>query len=336
MFFTQGELSAMKKIILGIDFGKTNVRFGIAEGEPKLKYYTKLRYTRGSANHMYQQLFDGIDAALKEAKYDRSDILGIGIDVPAVVNRTTGVISWGPDWDFLAGSSITEPVARHYGVPVVADVDTVMATWGERWAGIGKSCQRFAVITWGTGVGAGLVIDGEAQEHPNHLFPEFGHSTVSDDDWPCICGSTGCLNAMVSGGGIANHGRLAIKEGRKTMLTDLCGGNPERVTSPMVFEAADKGDAVAKAILERVAILLGRLCANVVLTVQPEKIVIVGGLSEQCDWVLATINQTMRDKCWLIFKGLTQCEVVASKLEDTAGVLGAIYKIRRVIGLADQ
>ena len=322
----------MKECIIGIDFGKTNMRFGIAEDTPELKYYTKRTYTRGSPDDMYQQIFDGIDAGLKESGYDPRGILGIGIDVPAVVNRKTGAIVWGPDWDFMAGASLTSPIAERYGVPVVADVDPVMATWGERWAGAGKTCPRFAVLTWGTGLGAGLVFDGEVQEHPDNLFPEFGHSTVSDDDWPCKCGARGCVDTMVCGGGIANHGRIAVRDGKKTILRELCGSDPERVTSPMVFEAADKGDEVARAILERVAVLLGRLCANVVLTVQPQQIVIVGGLAERCDWVLPTINQTMRDKCWLLFKGLTKCEVVASGLGDTGGALGAIYKVRRMIG----
>ena len=101
----------MKECIIGIDFGKTNMRFGIAEDTPELKYYTKRTYTRGSPDDMYQQIFDGIDAGLKESGYDPRGILGIGIDVPAVVNRKTGAIVWGPDWDFMAGASLTSPIA---------------------------------------------------------------------------------------------------------------------------------------------------------------------------------------------------------------------------------
>jgi glucokinase len=100
----------------------------------------------------------------------------------------------------------------------------------------------------------------------------------------------------------------------------------------MVFDAAALGDAVATAILERVAVLLGRLCSNAVLTFQPEKIVIVGGLAMRSQWILETINKTMRENCWLLFKGLTECEVVCSDLGDTAGVLGAIRKARRMLG----
>ena len=318
----------MRHCFLGVDFGKTNVRFGIAADEPVLAYYTKYTYTRRTSGDITRQIIGGIDQALKETGSARDKLRGIGISVPAVVDRGTGVIAWGPDWDFMAGASLTQPVAEHYGVPVVADVDTVIPTWGENWAGIGRTCRRFAVLTWGTGLGAGLVIDGEVQEYPNNLFPEFGHSRVSDDDWPCKCGARGCVDTMVCGSGIARHGRLAVEGGQPTLLRELCGNDPERMTAHMVFEAADQGDAVAKAILDRVAVLLGRLCANVVLTVQPERIVIVGGLASRVPGVIARINETMDQGCWLLRKGLTRCEVIASELGDQAGVLGAIRKVQ--------
>ena len=118
------------------------MRFGVAEEEPVLRHFTKRRYVRGSPEEMHEQIFSGIDTALKETGYGPEKLAGVGIDVPAVVNRETGAILWGPDWDFMAGASLTQPIAERYGVPVVADVDPVMATWGERWAGAGKTCER--------------------------------------------------------------------------------------------------------------------------------------------------------------------------------------------------
>ena len=113
------------------------------------------------------------------------------------------------------------------------------------------------------------------------------------------------------------------------MLRDWAGNDSASVTSAMVFDAADRGDEVAIAILDRVAVLIGRLCANVVLTVQLQRIAIVGGLAGRSRLVLETINRTMRESCWLLFKGLTNCEVVVSDLGDHAGVLGAIYTAQR-------
>jgi glucokinase len=321
----------MKEFIIGIDFGKTNVRFAICEDKPELKYYTKEPYERGSAEEMHQTIFAGIEKCIDESGYDKEGLRGIGMAVPAVVNRETGVIAWGPDWDFLAGASLTKPIQDRYGVPVVADVDTVIPTWGEQWAGIGKECDRFVLLTWGTGLGTGVVIDGQVQEYPDNLFPEFGHSRVSDDDWPCNCGAVGCVDAMACGPGIAKHGQQAVERGEQTILSELCDNDPEKVTSHMVFDAADKGDAVAMSIIERIAVLLGRLCSNAVLTFQPKKIVIVGGLAQRSPKLLETINKTMKESCWLIFKGLTDCEVICSELGDSAGVLGAIRKVQKVL-----
>jgi len=320
-----------RRCTIGIDFGKTNVRIAVAEDGFTLAYYTKRPYARVSPEDMSRQMAEGVDLALEETGHSPDELMGIGISVPAVVDRGTGEIVWGPDWDFMAGASLTRPIAERFAVPVVADVDTVMPTWGERWAGVGRSCDRFAVLAWGTGLGAGLVIDGEVREHPDNLFPEFGHSRVSDDDWPCKCGAVGCVDTMVCGPGIARHGRLALEGGKETVLRELCGGDPGQVTSHTVFEAAESGDAVARGILDRVAVLLGRLCANVVLTIQPEKIVIVGGLAKRSPLILDRINETMRKGCWLIRQGLTTCEVVMSELGDTAGVLGAIRKVQRMI-----
>jgi glucokinase len=316
----------MTKCILGIDVGKTNIRVSISEGTPELKYYYKQPYRSASPQEFESQLVAAVDRALAESGRARDTIAAIGIDVPAIVNRQDGTILYGPAFDYMGDYSITRRMGELYGVPVVADVDTVMAAWGELWAGIGITCSNFALITWGTGLGAGLIVNSEVVEGANSLFPEFGHSVVSDDDWPCDCGSRGCLNALATGPGIARHGAIAVEQGKSTLLRELAQKDAGKVTSPMVFEAAEAGDQAAKDILERVGVLLGRLCANLVYTLQPEKIAIVGGLAERSRWVLDTMTRTMHERCWLLFRNFTKCEIVSSHLGDMAGVLGAIRK----------
>ena len=132
-----------------------------------------------------------------------------------MVDRKDGTILYGPAFEFMTGRSVTPDITARYGVPACAEVDPLMATYGEHWAGAGRTCRHFAVITWGTGIGAGLVMDGKVREGDHNLFPEFGHSIVSDDDWPCNCGGRGCLDALASGPGIARHGANALREGRR-------------------------------------------------------------------------------------------------------------------------
>lgn len=326
----------MEKCFVGIDIGKTNMRVGVAGVQPDLKYFAKRAYRRGTPMEMDEQIREAVDEALDRACVPVSGLAGIGIGVPAIVDRHDGTILFGPDYDFLKGHSITRALQERYQVPIVADVDPVVASWGELWAGIGCTCKRFALMTWGTSLGAGLILDGKVYEGPDNLFAEFGHCVVSDDDWPCICGARGCVAQLASGTGIAEHARRALAEGKETILRELARSQSDVVTCPLVFEAAGRGDRVALQILERVGVLLGRLCANLVYTIQPEKMVIVGGLAEQAQWVLETMNKTMRDHCWLIFKGFTRCEIVSSTLGDTAGVLGSIRMVQLKSGAISE
>ena len=318
----------MEGYFVGIDIGKTNLRIAVTGLEPNFKYFAKKAYRRSCANEMQEQITEAVEEALREGAIPSSLLAGIGICVPAIVSRPDGTIQFGPDFESLKGHSLNQFLYQRYKVPVAADIDTVVATWGENWVGTGRTCNRFALITWGTGVGAGLVLDGKVYEGPNNLFAEFGHSVVSDDDWPCKCGAVGCLDSLASGTGIAEHARRALLSGRKTILRDLCENQPETLTCPMVFEAAEENDPVALGILERVAVLLGRLASNLVYTIQPEKIVIVGGLAERAEWILDTMRNTMQSQCWLIFRGFTHCDILPSTLGDTAGVLGAIRMVQ--------
>lgn len=324
----------MEKVFIGIDIGKTNLRCAVGRSTRELECFTKEAYRRGQPAEMDEQINEAVERSLQGAGVASGSLAGIGIGVPAIVNREDGTILFGPDYEFLRGHSITRALQRRYGVPIVADVDTVVASWGEQWAGIGQTCNRFALITWGTSIGAGLVFDGKVYEGPNNLFAEFGHCVVSDDDWPCICGARGCVAQIASGSGITEHARRAVLDEKDTLLKELTGHQADAAKSWMVFEAAGRGDGVAIQILERVGVLLGRLCANLVYTVQPEKIVIVGGLTEQAHWVLQTMNRTMREHCWLMFKGFTQCDIVSSALGDRAGVLGAIRMVQVKVGSA--
>jgi glucokinase len=319
----------MDKTFIGIDIGKTNMRVGLAADKPELRFFAKRSYQRGSPGDVDRQILNAVDEALERAGAPSDSLAGIGIGVPAIVNRDDGTILFGPDYDFLQGHSITKSLKDRYGVPITADVDTVVASWGEQWVGIGRTCNRFGLITWGTSLGAGLILDGRVYEGPNNLFAEFGHCIVSDDDWPCICGGNGCVATLASASGIVEHGRRALVQNKKTILRNLAEDRPANVTASMVFEAASRGDLVAQQILERVAILLGRLCANLVYTIQPEKIVIVGGLTERAHSILEMMNNTMRQHCWLIVKGFTSCEILPSALGDTAGVLGAIRMVQQ-------
>ena len=314
---------------LGIDQGKTNVRVGLVDEGGELQHFSKRSYDCQTCEEMTAYIISFIDEVLAEKDVTMTDIQGIGIGVPAVVDRSSGKISYGPGFDIYAGQSVVDIFESHYQRPVTADVDTVIATYGELWQGAGKTCDDFAVVTWGTGMGAGRVKAREVVLGRDNLFPEFGHWRLSDDTAQCNCGGIGCLNALISGPALAAQGQQASESG-ENLLNTLAREHAGIVTTAIVFDAADKGDAEALRIIKRMIELFGRMCANLGYMDQPKKIVVVGGLSERGDTLLDEIQRIMNEQCWLIHKGLAQCQLEFSQLGDKAGVLGAAYmaKIR--------
>jgi predicted NBD/HSP70 family sugar kinase len=317
-----------KEYFIGIDIGKTNVRVAIAKEEPRLLYYEKRPWECLNYDEMSSLTLKLVEEAITETGIPVDSVCAIGIGVPAVVNRATGKVLYGPGFDIMDGYSCTSFLAEKYGVPVFADTDTVVGTRGELWGGIGQKCDDFAIITWGSGIGAGRVKNGKIVLGRNNLFPEFGHSIVSDDDFLCACGSRGCIETVASGHGIARLGQLALERGENTLIGELSDNDPNAVTSEIIFDAAARNDATALQIVKRLGILLGRLCVNLVYMDQPKKIVVIGGLVDQKKWVLPQIVETMSENCWLIKKGFVDCEVLFSELGDTAGALGAIHMAR--------
>lgn len=314
-------------IYVGIDVGKTHYRVGVVRGNSELLDFVKVPYPRSTCEALVASLTTSVEERIRATGNGTEAIAGIGLALPGIVDRRTGILIHGPDWDFMAGRSISTELASRFQCPVVAESDPLAATWGELVAGVGLGCDRFAVLTWGTSVGAGLVLDRRVVSYPQNLFPEFGHCRVSDDDRLCMCGARGCFATMVSGNGIAQSGQEAVESGASDALAVVAANSKRRITAADVFEAAEQGDEGARAILDRVGELFGRLYANLVYFCQPEKIVVTGGLTGRFPTIRGVVMESMKANCWFLAGGYTSCEPVMSALGDTAGVLGAARQV---------
>ena len=318
----------MGTIYVGIDVGKTHYRIGLVDEQAKLIDFRKNGYERTGYKSLLDNVTKSIDERLGDARASIEDIRAIGVALPGIVNRGTGAFLQGPDYDFMRGRSLGGDLADRYSCTITSDVDTIAPTWGELSAGIGKECNRFALLTWGTSVGAGLVLDGRVVSYRDNLFPEFGHSRVSDDERPCICGGRGCFATMVSGDGVALSGREAAESGTSEKLAAVLWRAGGPITAAHVFDAAEAGDTGARRILDRVGELFGRIYANLVYFCQPEKIVVTGGMTPRFPAIEAVVRESMKRNCWLLKGGFTRCDPVMSTLGDTAGVIGAAAQAR--------
>jgi len=318
----------MQKLYIGVDVGKTHYRVGILDASSELVDFGKWPYERTGYAGFLAALTRSVDERLASVRAAPGDVGAMGVALPGIVNRRTGVLRHALDFDFMAGRSIADDLSARYGCPVLDDVDTIAAAWGELTAGIGRECDRFALLTWGTSIGAGLILDGRVVAYEDDLFPEFGHVKVSDDERPCMCGASGCFASMVSGPGIAASGREAAESGRSEALAAILKRGAGPVTAAAVFDAAESGDAGAQAILHRVGVLFGRLYAALVYFCQPKRIVVTGGLTPRFPAIEKVVRETMNANCWLLAGGFTHCEPVMSSLEDTAGVIGSAAQAR--------
>lgn len=318
----------MASIYVGIDVGKTHYRVGIVNDRSELVDFRKWPYERAGYEAFLATITGSIDERVEAIGETASSVKAIGVALPGIVSRETGILRHALDFDFMGGHSIVDDLSSRYSCAVTNDVDTIVAAWGELAAGIGTQCDRFALLTWGTSIGAGLVLDGKVVSYPDDLFPEFGHIKVSDDDRPCMCGGNGCFASMVSGPGIAQSGQEAAEAGASAALSAIVGRGDGPITAAHVFDEAERGDAGARAILDRVGVLFGRMYANLVYFCQPKKIVVTGGLTPRFTALDSVVRKTMAENCWLLSGGFARCEPTMSTLEDTAGVIGSATQAR--------
>ncbi len=206
------------------------------------------------------------------------------------------------------------------GLPTALLNDVRSITNGEWYFGAGRGFDTVAVFAVGTGVGGGLVVNGQLHLGIGGTGGELGHTTIDFNGPPCGCGNFGCVEAYASGPAIAAMGMKAVAQGLTTSIGELCEYDLNRITPKLIAKAAQEGDEVAKNIYERAGFALGIAAANMCVVLGPRRIIIAGGVSQAGDLLLEPIRQTLRERVHVM--PVDQVQVVGSQLGDNAGVIG--------------
>jgi glucokinase len=290
---------------VGIDIGGTNVRAALVGRGGKV--IERAREESGS---------DPVEVAKRlAASLRRDDTVGVGIGVAGVVDRQGGRVAFSPNLQGIEGRDLTEV---GHGLPVVVANDAHAATLGEKWAGAGRKFKNFVLLTLGTGIGCGVVLDGRLIDAPL----EAGHMSIVAQGEKCSCGNLGCLEQYAAARAITDGAARALEGGAESMLRQCCRGNFYRVTPEEVFRIALEGDAVAREVLKTAGRYLGIGIANLVKLFAPEVVVVTGGLTGAWDiYVVEAAREAERRA----FRGLAdRVTVVPSALgREDAGVVGA-------------
>lgn len=307
----------MKKCCFGIDVGGTTVKMGLftTEGELLDKWEIPTRKEDGGA-YILNDVAASVEAKLAEKNIAKEDVAGAGIGVPGPT-LDTGYVSICVNLGWKDKNPANE-LSELLSIPVKAGNDANVAALGEMWKGGGEGYLDVVLLTLGTGVGGGIIINGEIAPSHRGVGGELGHITVNpDEEATCNCGNHGCLEQYASATGvvrIANKLLAASKE--ESSLRTL-----ETVTAKDVFDAAKAGDNLAVEAVEVLGKYLGLVVANVALTVDPDVFVIGGGVSKAGQVLIDVITKYYHNFAKII--GDNKAKVVLAKLGNDAGIYGA-------------
>jgi glucokinase len=325
-----------KRWIVGVDLGGTNIVVGAlplngGDGEVLGLREAKTEALKGAkfvVDRIVQMVEDCIAEVAGANGGSKADFAGIGIGSPGPLNRRTGTIINTPNLGWR-NFPLRDLIANAVGLPAALDNDANCATYGEWWLGAGKAVDNLVGFTLGTGIGGGIVLNGEIFHGVSDAAGEMGHMTLDSTGRKCKCGNYGCLEAYASGPAIALRAVEGIEAGAETVLPDLVNGRLEDITAATVYEGAVLGDAYSNEVMKETAKFLGTGIANIVNILNPEMVVIAGGVTRAGDHLFVPLRAEVRRRA---FKSAQEaCTIVPAQLIGTAGVIGAIAMFKKEV-----
>lgn len=309
-----------KPYVIGMDMGGTNTVFGIVDARGNVISKAAVKTGIHQDINLYiQDIYDELIKLIDNAG-GVSLIKGIGVGAPNG-NYYTGNIEFAPNLNWKGIIPFSQLMKDKFGIPAVLTNDANAAAIGEMTYGAARGMKNFIMITLGTGVGSGIVIDGKLVYGHDGFAGELGHTcSVRNNGRQCACGKTGCLETYASANGVARTAR-EILETRKddSLLRNI---PVEAITSKDVHDAALQGDVVALEIFEFTGKILGEALSDFVAFSAPEAIVLFGGLTKSGDYIMKPIVEHMEKNLLAIWKG--KIKVLFSDLKEAdAAVLGA-------------
>lgn len=282
------KLVAATTCAIGLDIGGTKIAGGVVSRDGRVLKRTSIPtppdVDESGTLGLLRQVIQGL-------RQEFPAVRSIGIGAAGMVDWPNGHIRWAPNNNYR-DLSLKTILAEETGLPTVVDNDANVAAWAETRLGAGVGHRHLAALTVGTGIGAGLVFNGQLYRGSTGIGGEVGHIMVDPRGKSCGCGSTGCLEAMASGKALGHAGRAAAQQDRLGTLARLAGG-PDKVTGETVFRAACQGDPTARSLFDEIGYWLGVGLASIVTLLDIELIVVGGGLSATGELLLAPTRSSL-------------------------------------------
>jgi len=303
---------------VGVDLGGTNVTAGVLDAKGKIvgREKTKTKADKGEDDVM-ERIARVVEESINESGLDKSKIGGVGIGAPGAVDVKKGIVINAVNlrWNYFP---LAERLSEMVSLPVTLDNDVNVGAWGEYRAGAGKGFDELLAIFVGTGIGGGLVLNGDLHHGFFGTAGEIGHTVVE----PNAGRGRRTLENLASRTSIANLLADLIRSNHESALTEITEGKLDKIRSGALSKAMDKKDALTREVIEKAAHYVGIAAANMVTVLSLPCVVLGGGLTEAVgDQFVKWVRDSFDD--FVFPPELRECKIVASKLGDDAGVVGA-------------
>jgi glucokinase len=313
----------MKRYI-GCDLGGTNLRAAIVDVKKGVVLHQSSIPTLAREGHdaVMRRMADLFMQLIQSAGLKKDEIGGVGIGVPGVLDLEKGETLILPNlpgtWPHVP---LRDTISKLTGLPTAILNDVRSITYGEWRFGAGKGVETVAVFAIGTGIGGGLVVNGQLYLGIGGTGGELGHMVIDFNGPRCGCGNYGCLEVYASGPAIAAMGMKALAQGLTTKIGELCEYDYNRITPELIAKAAEDGDEIACDIYEKAGFYLGVAASTICAAVGPKRIIVAGGVSHAGKLLLDPMERTMRERVHIM--PVEKVEIVLAKLGNNAGVIGA-------------
>jgi len=328
-------VSSDSKYVVGVDLGGTNIASLLLNETGKvLRRDTRATLAREGKKRTISQIVNSVRDVLEGAKelgISSDSIIGIGIGSPGPLNTKEGIIYFAPNLPGWRDVPLVEILVKELGMPVFLENDANAAALGEWWKGAGKDARSLVLFTLGTGIGGGIITNREVFHGAWDTAAEVGHIIIHEEGLLCNCGVRGCLEAYASATAVVKRTLKAIKEGEKTLLTNLVDDHLEDITCELVYKAAQNGDKLCSLIAEETARYLGIGIASVVNIVNPEMVILAGGMIKARDLLFKPVRKYAQK--YALKDAIKGVKIVPAKLGDDAGAIGAAATVLKRKGL---
>ena len=314
----------MSRRMIGIDLGGTFIKAGVVDEEGRVLSRVSLPTEVPKGREaIIRNIAAAASAAREEAGLPWRSIHAVGLGSPGVFEQPEGIVQHSPNLPALQGKPLAQPVmaaAGHQEVPIVLENDANVAAFAEAWVGCGRGVRTLTLMTLGTGIGGGIILDGEIWRGAWGAAGELGHQNLFPNGVRCGCGNRGCLEAYASAPALVRRFHEALKAGKPSRLAARLKQS-RRVTAHDIADAAAAGDRTCRALMEETGRFLGIAVMNVLHFLNVELVVFTGGMTAAGALLLDPIRDEARRRTFpLAFKGV---KILFSRMGNDAGLIGA-------------